>query len=247
MAKQTPNIDYVTIETYKNFSNGIKQVAIKFPAGTKWVHTGKEHWTIVPKSFYNETEWSDPIEHENVFDKWVVCIIRDIDSHPYFEEFFESAEDMMNQMRLEQRIFAFIKDSSQLCGLLRFDKMKDLVGPATYIQLVSRGIINEPKYGIYTDPKTRPTQPDCFGKGKWIEVSPDKAPNIWTELYSWVLDKLVFIDRPCPLMLSCKQAHEILHTQLESCCPTDAEKYDLSTLDVSVIRALITIFTNQFF
>lgn len=251
MAKQTPNIDYVTIETYKNFSNGIKQVAIKFPAGTEWVHTDKDYWTIVPKSFYNETEWSSPIEYQNVFDKWVVCLIRDIDSRPYFKEFEISSEKMMSRIGLEHRVFAFIKDSSELGGLMRFNKMTTFRGQAVYIQLLSHGVVNTPRYGVYVDNEVTPSNPDCFGHGKWMEVASDKAPRIWAEMYSWVLDKMVFIDRPCPLMLNCNSAYDLWRETTLKSIP--GGKYDanfIEQLDSTMVKLMtrrIAEFSAQFF
>lgn len=243
------DIDYITIETYKNFANGIKQIRLELPLGIRWVHTDKDYWTIVSKEFYNETKWPSSIDHEYMLDQWVACVIRDIDPHPYFEEFSISAKEMMDEIDLEHRIFAFIKDSSQLGGLLKFGKMETFRGPATYIQLLSHGVVNEPQYGIYNNPNARPTQVDTFGHGKWIEISPNKAYRVWADMYSWVLDKLVFNDRPCPLMLDCNQAFEIWKAQA-GYFSIDSKKFDVDEFDKTMMRAMlaqITMFADQFF
>lgn len=241
------DIDYIEIETYRNFSNGIKQCRLKFPYGVQWSYTNGEYWTIVPKEFYGETEWAGPIDHEYMFDKWVVCIIRDIDPRPYFEEFGITPREMMETVGLEHRVFAFIKDSSQLGGLVRFGKMETFVGPATYIQLLSHGVVNDPQYGVYNVPNARPTQLDTFGHGKWVEVRSDRAYEIWSDLYGWVLDKLVFIDRPCPVMLDCNDAFEVWQESFQA--TPNTTKFSIDELDSTIMEVMlnqIKTFTNQF-
>lgn len=254
MANTNPyaNIEYRTIDTYRNFENGIKQTQFTFPDGTQWAFNerGNEYWTIVSNEFYEHTKWGGPLERLRVFDKWMVIIMRDIDHHRYFDHHGCSSEEMVGRLHLENRVFAFIKDSSVLGGLLRFDKMKGVVGQATYIQTLSHGIQNKPLYGIYTDPDTNITQPDVFGTGKWLEVSPSKAGSVWYKLYNWVLDKMAFVDRPCPLTLNCNDAYEVWKA---ASINVMGSKYDLNEItnlepvimDTMVVK--IADFAAQFF
>ena len=245
-------MEYITIETYRNFENGTKQTTYTFPRGILWAQTGTgdsvEYWTIMPKEFYEKVNWGGELTREYILDKWVAIIVRCIDHHQYFDDFSITPAELMATMRLDTRIFAFIKDSSELGGLLRFGKMETFRGPATYIQLLSHGVVNDPQYGIYNDPNCRPSSPDTFGHGKWIEISSEKAYRIWADLYGWVLDKLVFIDRPCPVILNCNQAYEVWRDQFQV-VPTKS-KYSIDELDTSIMRAMlgqIKVFADQFF
>lgn len=254
MANVNPytNIEYYAIDTYRNFENGIKQVQLMFPHGTQWAFNerGKEYWTIVSNEFYEHTKWHGPFERARIFDKWIAIFIRDIDHHEYFDCFGSTPEEMVGRLHLENRIFALIKDSSVLGGLLRFGKMNGVVGQATYIQTLSHGIQNKPLYGIYTDPNTNITQPDVFGTGKWLEVSPSKAGAVWYKLYNWVLDKMAFIDKPCPLILNCIDAYEVWKAASVNIM---GSKYDINEIVnlepviLDTMVAKIADFASQFF
>lgn len=252
MANSNPNIECISIDTYRNFENGIKQVNIKFPKGTFWVRDkgDSEYWTIVPVEEYKHEYWSGPINHEYVFDKWVVCYIRDIDHHKYFDDFKMSGESMMSIMGLEHRVFAFIKNSSELGGLVRFNKMTSFKGRASYIQLLSHGIVNDPMYGLYIDENARPSHLDSFGSGKWIEVDSKIAHKMWTDMHLWVLDKLNFIDRPCPLMLNCNQAYDMWMETLKTMSITRSDSEIINKLDETLMQSMllqIADFGAQFF
>lgn len=246
------DIEYSTIETWRNFENGISQTQFRFPSGTYWAYDerGKEYWTIVSKEFFDNTKWSGPFGHAYIFDKWVAIYMRDIDHHKYFDYFSRSSKEMIDQLHLENRIFVFIKDSSICGGLVRFGEMDGLVGQATYIQLLSHGIQNDPLYGIYTDPKTNITQPDVFGTGKWLEVSQSKAYRVWCDMYGWVLDKLVFKDTPCPLMLNCNDAYEVWKCATLSSLHSTYDAKIIEEMDKSLMKAMIAQIANfaaQFF
>ena len=176
--------------------------------------------------------------------------MRDIDHHRYFDHFGCTPKEMIEPLHLEDRVFVFIKDSSILGGILRFGELNGLVGPATYIQVLSHGIKNDPLYGIYNDPKTNISRPDVFGTGKWLEVAPSKAAKVWCEMYSWVLDKLVFKDRPCPLMLNCNDAYEVWKCATLSSMHSTYDAKFIDELDTKLMKAMlakISIFAAQFF
>ena len=242
-------MEYVTVRTYKNFENGIKQIEFEMPVGLHWAYdkVADEYWTIVPKEFYKSMKLSSEINHQNLFDKWEVLIIRSIDPAWYFDEYSVTSEEIMDSIALDKRIFAFIKDSTELGALVRFGKMTSFRGPATYIQLLSHGIVNEPYYGLYNVPDARPSQLDTFGHGKWVEVCSDRANKLWTDLYLWVLDKLAFIDRPCPVMLNCNAAADVWKDSFQG--PFSKTKYDIDYLDKTMMSTIIDqirIFAGQF-
>lgn len=199
-----------TIDVYVVEHNGVAQERLKFPVGTKWVRRDFErpfeniYWTIVPKNKYNRKDWVGPFETHNVLTKHVLVTIRNLEDHPYFESYGSTAKKMTEQLRTSGRVFACINDSTKLCALAKVGSFEELSGPVAYINFTTGGVYSHDQFGIYVNPHNYIAELDTYTQGRWIEVAPSKALKLWSEAYRWVLDKHAFIDRPCPIILSCK-------------------------------------------
>lgn len=237
------NIRYQHVDTYRNFENGCKQTRFTFPHGIRWVRKpfpNNEYWTIVPRSFYQNTKWDGPFNACQILDNYTHVSMYDIDHHPYFDEFKCTAREALDVLNLRNMVAIFIKESTEITGLAKFGDFDDIYGPITYIQLRKHGIAGGEMYGIYHDPRGHLASPDMFGNGKWVRVDSYKASRVWNSMYNWVTNKLNFIDEPCPMILNCDDAYKVwLALQM------DPSK-EISTKDTELFLEKLKTFTNQF-
>lgn len=242
------NIRYQHIDTYANFENGCKQTRFTFPYGICWVRKifpHNEYWTIVPKKFHKSTEWKGPFNSVQIMGEFVYISMYEIDHHPYFDEFKYTPQEALEILDLPNTVAIYIRNSTEIAGLARFGHFDGINGPITYIQLRKHGPAGGETFGIYTDPEGNLASPDCFGEGKWVRVDPYKADRVWNDMYRWVLNKINFVDAPCPMILNCDDAYKVWVASTRSLIEGDDPDPDFKP-DAEQYLAKIKIFANQF-